>query len=321
MININEIANRVLSTSNSCVVKYKILTEILNYDENSEEVRTLREQLNESKWVKDIVNEQKENGSWGRFHSQDSREKQKYKTTESAVKHLSYLGMKRGDEPIDKVCDYMESLLSNKIPWPDAWEGNRWFQAGVDLFITSKLSIFGCDENLYNSIAEKWITILSEAFSNGVYDSHKADEKAKEIIGVDIHDSYIGLNSINSIILFSNNRHKIPEDLQRKYLYWLHTYPKNVFYLVTLPAKHPMYITNSNEISDWIILMNYLSKFDGFYEEFSDEINWLISVCCHDGFWDFGKALTKLKLSDDWRRNINRKVDQTVYTLGIFKNS
>lgn len=320
MIDIKMLSEEILNVSQSSVVKYKILTELLDYNENSKEVINLRKQLNESKWVKGIVSEQRYNGSWGRFHSQDSKEKQKYKTTESAVKYLSHLGLKRGDEPIDRACDYMEALLNNAEAWPDAWEGNRWFATGVDLFITSKLALFGCDDQRYNSISEKWIAILSRAFSDGVYNPSKADDIAKEVVGVDIHDSYIGLSSVNSIIFFANSKHKMSEELQRQYLHWLHTYPKNIFYLVTHLTKHPMYINKPCELSDWIVLMNYLSKFDGFYEEFDDELNWLVSVCDSDGLWDLGKALAKEKLSDNWRLSTNRKIDQTIYVLSIFKN-
>ncbi|AZO95454.1 hypothetical protein [Halocella sp. SP3-1] len=320
MIDINNIVEKVLSNTNSAVVKYKIMIEIFDTDKNDTEIKKLRKELDESKRVQDIISEQREDGSWGRFHSQNTKIKQKYKTTESAIIYLSNLGLKRGDRPVDKACNYMEELLNKRLHWPDAWEKNKWFLAGVDLFITSKLSMFGCEDEKYNDIVEKWSTILFETLSGGEYKSEVVNEIAKEIIGVDIHNSYIGLNSINCVILLTNNRHRLSDDLQKKYLNWLHTYEKNVFYTTAYLKKHPKDIVNVGELSDWIVVMTYLSKLDGFYEEFKDEINWLLRLNEDNDFWDLGKALTKQRLSDNWRKQINRKIDQTVYILGILKN-
>ncbi|MGF7059511.1 hypothetical protein [Brassicibacter mesophilus] len=320
MFNYKKTAEKILTYSPSSVCKYKILTEILNMDTNSKEIKKLRQQVNESKWVKDIVNEQRSDGSWGRFHSQNSKIKQKYSTTEKSVNYLNYLGLKRGDNSVDRVCNYMESLLNDLSLWPDSWEDNKWYKPGAPLFASSKLSVFGSSDKRYKEICEKWIHILSESFSDGKYSESKANSIGEKLLGVDIHDRYIGLNSTYNLTLYSNNTHKIPKEIQRYYLHWLHTNPKNICYKISTPSKKPNQIDNVGELSDWIIVMKLLSNFDGFYDEFRDELQWLINSSDDKGLWDLDKALSKYKLSDNWRSSINRKIDQTIYVLSIFRN-
>lgn len=318
---LKEISEILLSHNPSDVVKYKILTNFSSYDSNSEVMIDLRRKLNCSKWVQSIKNEQHCDGSWGRFHSQDFRVKQKYKTTESVLLYLYALGLKRGDEIINKACIHMENMLSDLSLWPDAWEGNKWFKPAVPLFITSRLALFNSENPHYIENCLKWIYILQNSFQNGLYDSSQIDNISKKVLGVNIHGKYIGLNSINNIILFAHIKDKIPVDIQRQYLHWLHSYPETIFYTNTRLYEKPELIRNTKELSSWIHTMSVLSLFDGFYDEFNDEIEWLINRRGEDRLWDFGAALSSYKLSDNWRTNLNRKIDHTTYVLEILYNA
>lgn len=320
-INIRNIAGDLIKRSNSVVVKYKLLTMFSLNEEVDETLLSLREKVNKSKWVEDILKEQNDNGGFGRFHSQDTKKKQKYKTTEVAVLYLKKLGLRRGDLPIDRVCDYMEALIAKQIPWPDAYEHNQWFTEGINQFIASKLSLFGCDTQPYHEVVGTWINILAEALSDKDYSDNKTNEISLRHIGVPIHGSYIDLSSINAIILLAHNIDRIPTELQRKFLGYLHGYNGEIFYLNTNLTKPPSEIIRDTEMTSWLQLMGYLSMFKGFGEVFYNEISWLESRCGKDGLWDFNKALSSHKLSDNWRKPVNRKIDQTVYVLEILKNA
>lgn len=320
MLKLKEISEILLSYNPADVVKYKILTNCSNYDLNSEEIIYLRRKVNDSKWVQDIKSDQHCDGSWGRFHSQDSKVKQKYKTTESALLYLYAIGLKRGDEIVDKACNYMENLLNDLSLWPDAWERNKWFKTAVPLFITSRLALFNSESPYYLENCLKWMYILQNTFQKGLYNSSQVDNISKKVFDVNIHDKYIGLNSINNIILFAYIKDKIPSDIQRQYLHWLHFYPETIFYTNTRLYEKPELIKNTKDLSSWIHTMRVLSLFDGFYDEFNSEIEWLISIRGEDGFWDFGVALSSYKLSDNWRSNMSRKTDHTTYVLEILSN-
>ena len=57
---------------------------------------------------------------------------------------------------------------------------------------------------------------------------------------------------------------KIPVDIQRQYLHWLHSYPETIFYTNTRLYEKPELIRNTKELSSWIHTMSVLSLFDGF---------------------------------------------------------
>jgi len=203
--------------------------------------------------------------------------------------------------------------------WPDAWEVNKWFKPAVPLFIASKLAMFGSDSSEYTAECEKWIHILESSFENDEYCGEKTDLLAKEIIGVAIDKSYIGLNAFNNVLLFSCNASKIPADIQRKYIKWLHNNPADVGYTMASLSK-PLDSLKGNALYDHIRIMALLSPFYGYADEFSHEIDWLEHQSDADGFWDLGSAAhIGLKLSDNWRSEVNRKIDCSVFVLGALK--
>ncbi len=78
--------------------------------------------MNDNKWVNQIINLQKSDGSWGHFHS-FSQNINKYSiTTEQALRRLSVLGLTYKDEPIRKAVEYMKAVLVGEIVPPDRRE-------------------------------------------------------------------------------------------------------------------------------------------------------------------------------------------------------
>jgi hypothetical protein len=53
-----------------------------------------------SKWVKQILDLQHEDGSWGCFHTLSNPTKAQPMTTEQALRRLRILGLTKDDEPI-----------------------------------------------------------------------------------------------------------------------------------------------------------------------------------------------------------------------------
>jgi hypothetical protein len=313
MLRMDELLNNILSISQYDIVKHKISSEFYN--------NTCHEQGIRSKWVEDIKKEQKVDGSWGRFHTQDTRIKQKYPTTENAVLRLKYLSLNRCDIMVEKACNYMERLLCDLSIWPEGWEKNKWFKPAVPLFIASKLAMFGSNSPNYICICNKWIDIINLCFQNNKYSGKIVDSIAIEQIGTPIDGSYIGLSSFNNILLFSHNANKIPVDIQKKYIQWLHNNPAIVGYTITSLNKKINEL-NGNALYDYIRIMALLSVFGGFANEFSYEIKWLEKQQGCDGFWDFGNKINNnIKLSDNWRLEINRKIDCSIFVLGCLKNT
>ncbi len=300
-----EVIDRIQELSPCAAVRYRI-KRILKQQIDSE----LFDEFYNSKWVELLKTNQLDDGGYGRFHSQNSKLKQKFPTTERAIDSIKMLDIQRGNSLVDKLCDYMENILQHKTDWPDGFEGNKWYRPAQPLFVSSKLSTFGSDCNEYVAIFDCWHTILKEAFSDGNYNTDRTNKISKELLGCSIDGSYIGLNSIYLIEFLGNMQEKISDDLKLNYLKWLHYNGKNIYYTGTVLNQR--FDSNYSEMFKVYFL---LSKFSCFSTEFEEELDCLKNKRSPEGFWNFGKDFSCQKLSDDWRSQDKMNIDHTIMAL------
>jgi len=302
------------------LIKNKLITSGLYTDCSDAQRKVIAKNAANSKKVLALQSEQWDDGSWGRFHTQNTKLKQKCRTTEMAAFVINWYGLPRGFQITDNLCAYMERLLEDLSLWPDAWEKNKWFKPAVPQFVASRLSLFGSNNNAYKNEVKKCVSILGHGFSNGEYSAEAVDIYASEMLGTPINGSYIGLNSINTISLFANNTDAISNELQSAYIKWLHDSTEKIGYLIISLSQFPDTLNNNSEIDNFLVSMQYLSQFCGFNEEYKKEIGWILSKQDKDGFWDFGDVFGGRKLSNQWRKDIDRKIDHTIFILGILNN-
>lgn len=217
----------------------------------------------QEKLLEMLIEEQYEDGSFGRFHTMNTKEKKKIPTTEAAAWLMYQNGIGRDTEVCNKMCVYMEHLLCNLQDWPDLWEKNKYFAPAVPLFISSKLALFSSENKEYKRYCDIWISLLISAFEQGEYSTERTNEIAKKIIGVEIDHSCIGLQSLNNLALFAMNTEQIPEDIQKRYLHWLHSYDGKINYTTVVPK----YLEDNKKNQKVISL---LSKFKCFNDEYSN---------------------------------------------------
>ena len=315
-----QIASDIFTATNNVLIKNKLITSGLYVECSDEEREIIKANAQKHSKILDLESEQHDNGGWGRFHTQNTKVKQKCKTTESAAFKLFMYGINRGFGITDKLCVYMERLLGDLSLWPDAWERNKWFNPAVPQFVASKLALFGSDSVAYKKEVSKWLSILAEGFSSGEYSEEKVDTYAKQIFETPIHGSYIGLNSINNVALFGCNISAIPKETQSAYINWLHNSKDKISYSYVSLSEFPDTLTEKNELNDFLNIMQYVSLFHDFNNVFDKEIDWILSKQDEDGFWDFGNAVDYCKLSNQWRGDKDRKIDHTVLALNILHN-
>ena len=74
------------------------------------------------KWATKIVELQKEDGSWGKFHSLGKPSSEQPITTEQAIGRLWRLGFTEDDAVIKKALSYMHDCLAGEKGIPDPRE-------------------------------------------------------------------------------------------------------------------------------------------------------------------------------------------------------
>ena len=216
--------------------------------------------------IKKLADEQHSDGSFGRFHTMNSKLKQRIPTTQAAAWLMYENSLTRDNEICHKTCLYMERLLNDLTLWPDAWEGNKWFKPAVPLFIASSLALFGSEDKQYKEVCNIWINILISAFETNEYSKEKINATSKTSFGVEIDGSYIGLHSLNSLALYVFNTDSIPPDIQKSYLKWLHNYDGVITYTNT---RLDSLSTNAGSAR----VISLLSRFIGYADEFPNLID------------------------------------------------
>lgn len=303
-----KVIDRIQELSPCAAVKYRI-NRILRQEIDPE----LFNEFYNSKWVELLKTNQHEDGGYGRFHSRNSKIKQKFPTTETAINSIELLDLQRGNLLVDKLCDYMEKILKREVEWPDGFERNKWYRPAQPVFVSSKLSTFGSDCKELMEVFNCWHTILKEAFADGEYNTERTDKIAKDLLGCSIDGSYIGLNSIYLVEFFSNMQAEISEELKQNYLKWLHHNGKMIGYTSVILNQGL-----SNDFSELYRVYFFLSKFSCFKKEFEEELNRLKDKRDQDGFWNFGNDFSCQRLSDDWKSQDKMNIDHTVMALLLF---
>ena len=123
-----------------------------------------------SKWAAEIIELQKDDGSWGYFHTLSNPSKRNKITTEQAIRRLEILGYTINDKPIAKVVSYMQDCLTGKKELPDRREKVHNWDIFTSLMLSTWIRRFTKDDHAANYVAEKWAVIISHAFKKGIYD-------------------------------------------------------------------------------------------------------------------------------------------------------
>jgi hypothetical protein len=126
----------------------------------------------DSKWVKQILDLQHEDGSWGCFHTLSNPTKEHPITTEQALRRLRVLGLTKDDEPIKRAIAYMEWCLAQPVS-PVFHEKLHNAEIFSDLILAANIMRFDRANKVALPIAHMWKRIIESAFAEGFYNHRK----------------------------------------------------------------------------------------------------------------------------------------------------
>lgn len=123
----------------------------------------------DTKWAKQIISMQKEDGAWGDFHTLSVSSNSPL-TTERALQRLERLGFTIEDECIEKAVSYMSDCLSGKREIPDRREKLVDWDVFTSLMLSTWIRRFTRDIPIANQVTKQWTDVISQAFHHGTYD-------------------------------------------------------------------------------------------------------------------------------------------------------
>lgn len=269
-----------------------------------------------SKWAEELISLQREDGSWGNFHTASSSSKPPL-TTESALRRLKILGYTIDDAPIQKAVEYMLACMKGQDAIPDRREKTHNWNIFTEMMLATRIREFTCAEETVNRVALKWSGILSEAFMSGKYD-HNAYKMAysKRFAEKPRGDRFMDFVSFYQVSLLS---HTLEPKKERALFDYILNHPEGIYYVYDGPigvkgVKSVPPIFASKQTSQYLGAIELLTQYRNSLDKLQFVVPWLIKNRNKNGKWDLGAIANDkvyFPLSDDWRKVETREEDCT----------
>ncbi|GHV06052.1 hypothetical protein FACS1894217_04000 [Clostridia bacterium] len=273
-----------------------------------------------SKWVKQIVDLQLEDGSWGHFHTLSQPTKERPMTTEQALRRLRILGLTKDDEPIVRALAYMEHNLNQ--PHPTVFhEKKHDSKTYGDLMLATWIRLFDRDNNAALVVANKWASIITRAFQSGAY-SGASYVAAYESEFVKLNPKAGCMADFVVFYQLALLPGLLSSEVESLMLDYVLAHQRGIYYIYesaldTLPEQF-----SSRKASRYLSAIELLSEYSLAPEKLGFVAAWLKNQQDQNGQWDMGSAVKDgiyFPLSDSWRKVDDRKRDCTIRVMKLLQ--
>jgi hypothetical protein len=288
---INDVAKTILEADPDPVVRLRLLRDVLKRSLDDGEVKQAKLNLSKSRWVKELEREQLSDGSWGRFHTRDTRVKQKIARTEAGVSRALALGLDICHPILRKVASYIVCVLDGRYKWRDRREvswGQGWWDSAVQLISAATLAQIQPNLKILDTVWELWYTIVHRAFPSGIYNREHEIQAHLELRGIEDISEYArksimrrgALGSFNKyqVALLGSRSDRLPHQLEKAYLAKI--WNQGIGYLGVPPAILPMQLLKktSSQFEAWLSSIELLTSFTSWREFAREPLGWLLKA-------------------------------------------
>jgi hypothetical protein len=318
---IEELGGCILRDGCDPVVRFRLLRDVLKMAHDSIDFIDARRGMLKSRWVLELEHEQREDGSWGRFHSA-MKSKGKIVTTEAAVERGLVLGLEASDPVFRAAIRYLSSLLDGSIGFPDPSERNDRWATGTVLFAASTLARISPDLPILDKTWELWAEVAERTFGSGKYDAEAEIRAHQMLTGASVKNSYLVLNNRYQLALLGSRAKGLSKSLEKSLVYWVWHRQDGVGYLEIPLSNLPQHFT-SGMLDRLFTSLELLSSLPSWREFADNVITWLWKNRNGEGLWDFGPRASMsvyFPLSESWRKSKQRQHDWSTRVLALLRN-
>jgi hypothetical protein len=270
LINTQQIIEYLSEHISDPVPKFIMQKEIFKEPATSPSYINAYNQMKQSKWYHELADEQWDDGSWGRYHSQDSKSvnKQKFVTTESALRRALELSLSKDDPIIAKCIRLMERYVRGEETWRDNIEkhhdGGKSHLRSRPFVTAAFLNLFDPENPVVKTKLDAFVKTLKIALSKGYFDEEAWEEENRNYRGPCLN----GWNAFPLMIL--QNANCMDDSLQRQYLEYIWHRKGGIYYLTNFPISDKRKVEDRSFYS-WLSALGYLSGFSLFGEFMKDD--------------------------------------------------
>ncbi len=270
----------------------------------------------DTKWAKEILAQQDENGLWGNFHTLSKPSKAPI-TTEQALRRLYVLGFDINDEAIARTVTYMSDCLKGRKQMPDRREKMHNWDIFTELMLAVWIRKFTLADRSANRVTGKWADIITRAFSSGSFSHEDCALAYTEIFGEPPRGGrLVDFVTFYQLSLLPGMLNERTERLMMDYV--LH-YDKGIYYVFSRPSGDSR-ICNvpetfaSREAGRYLAALELLAQYRNIIDMLHFASKWLYANQREEGNWDMGSEVKDgiyFPLSDNWKKKENRIADCT----------
>lgn len=314
-------ARRILQEDPDPVVRFRILRDVLNVPADTDALRNARREMLRSRWILELENEQREDGSWGRFHSA-MKTKGRIGTTEAAVERGLAVGLEASDPILRATTNYLSRVLNGLIDFPDPPERNNRWGTGKQLFAAATLARIHPTLPILDRTWELWATIARHTFASDRYDQEAEVRAHQMLTGASVKDSYLVLNNRYQLALLGSRAARLSRTLEHALVDWVWHKDDGVGYL-KIPLSNPPLRPTPGMLDRLFTSLELLSYFPSWRRYAETLVRWLWTRRDDEGFWDFGPRASMsvyFPLSESWRGKRGRQHDWSTRVLALVRN-
>jgi hypothetical protein len=292
-------------------------------DPASVEYQPAKDALETSKCVALLRETQWPDGTWGRFHTQDTSVKQPFICTEAAIAAALDSGLERDNPILQKAQQIILRYMDGTACWPDPPEKHdnplAWY-VWVPQYSAAVLAQFDRYHPMLEGFWDLWAEAVRVSFQSGTYDRQKEIEILNLLLKCRMKKP-VPFHTKPPVLILSATKNLLPESLERQALNHLLHDPAGIYYVYD-KAICELQPVHARRFWSWFQAHKLLSRFRLWKELAQDAINWIWAQRSEDGLWDLGstvarKPFTCFPLSETWRRPENRTIDCSVEILGL----
>jgi hypothetical protein len=321
--NMINIAHKLLEMDPDPVPRFRLLRDILKVNPESSRYIEAKAALSRSKWVQLLRNSQLEDGTWGRFHTQDTKVKQTFPTTETAIATALACGLDKNSDLLKATVAFILDHLDGKTTWtdtPEKHDNPEAWPIGIRHISAANLALIDNTHPYLDEFWTYWYKTASAAFASGHYD-RKAEIEMRNALDNIKRKNPGAFHTKYHLILLSSTANTLPQQLERMILEFVRDAPGGIYYtydknINAFPAIDARWFVS------WLLALKLLSRFPTWRKVGSSALNWIWDQRSTEGLWNFTgyrpwKPVSYLPISENWRKRKNRVIDCTVLTLDI----
>jgi hypothetical protein len=268
----------------------------------------------DGKWAKAIIALQRQDGSWGYFHTLSKPNSKQPLTTEQALRRLEILGYTIDDKPVQRAVKYLQNCLLGKENIPDRAEKQLDWGKFRDLMLATWIKRFVPDDKHADDLSKKWAEIVNGSFANNEFNQSNFDCLFYKVLRYDKTKKAIRFMTFYPISLVAN---KVSKDVEPVFFRHILRYDQGITYFnYAKPLSVLPRYFESKETGAYIREIELVTDYRNIEcrKQLSFVKKWLQDNKKDGNKWDMGKEAKDgiyFPLSDSWRLQEDRIKDCT----------